>query len=180
MRKNGTIFWVDLEMTGLRAEDDLILEVASIITDWNFKEIDSYQGIVKHQKDELVNRMSENAAFWDKNQVSRDALIKQNDSGKDLYVIEKELLNFIDKNFKPDAKIVLAGNSVHMDRRFISKYWPALENKLYYRMLDVSALKLVFENKFNKHFSKPDNHRALDDIRGSIEELNYYIGMIHA
>lgn len=180
MSKKGTIVWVDLEMTGLRVDNDLILEAAAIITDWSFNELASYHGVVRHSKQQIIDKMSDNSDFWDKNVNSRDDLIKQNDSGKDLYEVEKDLIEFIDGNFKKDVNIILAGNSVHMDRRFISKYWPTLDNKLYYRMLDVSALKLVFENKFNKHFLKPDNHRALDDIRGSIEELKYYIGMINA
>ena len=85
---------------------------------------------------------------------------------------------FIDKHFDTSKPVLLAGNSIHQDRRFIANEWSRVETKLHYRMLDVSAWKVVFEGKYKKRFSKPENHRALDDIRGSIQELEYYIKKI--
>ena len=84
----------------------------------------------------------------------------------------------MDKNLDKNTPIILAGNSVHIDRRFIVNYWPRFDSRLHYRMLDVSAWKVVFEGKFRTKFAKPDNHRALDDIRGSIQELEYYLARI--
>jgi oligoribonuclease len=72
----------------------------------------------------------------------------------------------------------LAGNSIHQDRKFIVNEWERLDKRLHYRMLDVSAWKVVFEHKFHNKFSKPEAHRALSDIRGSIEELKYYLKKI--
>ena len=69
----------------------------------------------------------------------------------------------------------LGGNSIHQDRRFIRAEWKKLEKMLHYRMLDVSAWKVVMSAKFKRVFAKPENHRALDDIRGSIEELKFYL-----
>jgi oligoribonuclease len=70
----------------------------------------------------------------------------------------------------------LAGNSIHQDRRFIRHHWPELEAKLHYRMLDVSAFKLWMQGSRGISFNKPDNnHRALEDIRGSVAELKYYL-----
>jgi len=169
------ILWIDLEMTGLSPTDDLILEVAAIVTDWNFKEIATYHGVVKNKVSDIVKRMALNSSFWDNNIDSRSALIKQNQTGKSSSKIESELLTFINKNFKLNSPVLLAGNSIHVDRRFIIAKWPKLDAKLHYRMLDVSAWKVVFEGKTRKKFSKPDAHRALDDIRGSIAELQYYL-----
>ena len=169
------VFWVDLEMTGVVPTKDLILEVAAIVTDWDFKEVASFEGIIKHKESDVKKRMKTNADFWNANTASRDALLEQNQHGKSLKTIENELLKFIDDNFKAGAPVLLAGNSIHMDRRFIVNYWPKLDAKLHYRMLDVSAWKVVFEGKYKTKFAKPDNHRALDDIRGSIQELQYYL-----
>jgi len=172
------VLWLDLEMTGLSATDDLILEVAAIVTDWDFKEIATYQGIVKNKNQILNKRLAANAIFWDANPESRDGLMSQNKNGKSLRKIEDELLAFIDKHFKANAPVLLGGNSIHIDRRFILANWPRFDARLHYRMLDVSAWKVVFEGKFKKKFAKPDAHRALDDIRGSIMELQYYLAKL--
>lgn len=172
------VLWLDLEMTGLSATDDLILEVAIIVTDWDFNEIATYQGIIKNKITKLNKRIKANSSFWDQNPESRDGLLEQNQDGKSLTVIEDEILNFIKKNFKPGVPVLLAGNSIHIDRQFIIANWPKFNALLHYRMLDVSAWKVVFDGKFNKKFSKPDAHRALDDIRGSIAELQYYLSKI--
>lgn len=175
MTKKATILWLDLEMTGLDAGSDLILEVATIATDWDFNEIAVYEGIVKNEDMTLEERLSANSIFWDANPSVRQALLKQNQHGKDLSEVEDELLKFIDEHCIDDKPVILAGNSIHMDRRFIAAQWPRLDARLHYRMLDVSAWKVVFEGRFKKKFAKPEEHRALGDIRGSIMELEYYL-----
>jgi len=172
------ILWVDLEMTGLSPEKDLILEIAAIVTDWKFAEIDTYHGVIKNNETAIKKRFKTNKAFWDANIESRDGLMTQNADGKSLKLIQQELLDFIEKNFKPGVPVLLGGNSIHMDRRFIINYLSKFDSKLHYRMLDVSAWKVVFEGKYKTKFAKPDSHRALDDIRGSIAELQYYIAKI--
>ena len=99
----------------------------------------------------------------------------QNETGKACRAVEHELLGFIDQNFADEEKVLLAGNSIHQDRKFIENEWPRLNARLHYRMLDVSAWKVVFEGKYKKKFAKPEAHRALDDIQGSIQELQYYL-----
>lgn len=174
-KRPNKILWMDLEMTGLSANDDLILEAAAIVTDWDFTEIATYHGIVKNETKILNTRLAANSIFWDANIETRDNLISQNNDGKALGEIEDEILNFIDEHFKPGLPVLLGGNSIHMDRRFIVAKWPRFDQRLHYRMLDVSAWKVVFDGKYKKSFNKPDEHRALSDIRGSIMELQYYL-----
>ncbi|MDN5275257.1 MAG: Oligoribonuclease [Candidatus Saccharibacteria bacterium] len=179
MTKKAKVLWVDLEMTGLDADNDLILEVAAIATDWEFKELATYEGIVKNDHMNLHERLELNNVFWDANPDSKKGLVEQNASGKDLVDIENELLAFIDENFEEGTPVLLAGNSIHMDRRFITSQWQRLDARLHYRMLDVSAWKVVFDGKYGKRFAKPEEHRALGDIRGSIMELKYYLTKMH-
>lgn len=158
-------------MTGLDPVKDKILEVAAIATDMELNEIATYEAVVKVDEELMKARMV--GDFWEKNSKSRDALIAQNQNGQPVEAVEKELLQFIEQNFSKE--IYLAGNSIHQDRKFIEHEMPELNKKLHYRMLDVSAWKIYFENALNKKFIKPENHRALDDINGSIEELKWYL-----
>jgi oligoribonuclease len=171
--KPKRILWMDLEMTGLDPVKDRILEVACIVTDWDFNEIASYAAVKRVGSRLMKKRMV--GAFWDEFPEVRDELIAQNLTGMNGRTVENELLAFIDEHFSGEAKVLLAGNSIHQDRRFIANEWTRLDERLHYRMLDVSAWKVVFEGKYKKKFAKPEAHRALDDIRGSIEELQYYL-----
>lgn len=172
--KKAKLLWVDLEMTGLDPEKDRILEVAAIATGWDFSPIASYTGVVKVPEGLMRERMV--GEFWEKNAKSRDSLMAQNADGKSAGEIEKELLAFCDKYF--GKEIYLAGNSIHQDRKFIDREWPELTSRLHYRMLDVSAWKVYFEGARGKKFVKPEMHRALSDIEGSIDELKWYISFL--
>ena len=169
--KKAKLLWVDLEMTGLDPAKDKILEVAAIATDMQLNEIARYEAVVKVDEEFMKSRMV--GDFWEKNSKSRDALIAQNETGKPVKEVEKELLDFINKNCSKE--LYLAGNSIHQDRKFIEREMPELNKLLHYRMLDVSSWKIYFENAKHKKFTKPENHRALDDINGSIEELKWYL-----
>ena len=172
--KKAKLLWVDLEMTGLSPVKDKILEVAAIATDFQFNEIARFEAVVKVPEELMKERMV--GEFWEKNHESRDALMAQNKDGKSAKAVEDELLEFLDKNF--GTEVYLAGNSIHQDQKFIEREWPRLQERLHYRMLDVSAWKIYFENALNHKFVKRDAHRALDDIEGSIEELKFYLGFI--
>ena len=165
-------------MTGLDPVEDRILEVAAIATDWDLKEIATYEAVKKVGPNLMKSRMV--GEFWDKYAHVRDALVAQNLDGKNGRTVENELLEFLEKHFDTSERIILAGNSIHQDRKFIDNEWHRLSEKLHYRMLDVTAWKVVMEGKYKKKFAKPEQHRALEDIRGSIEELQYYLGKVHA
>lgn len=173
MTKTAKLLWMDLEMTGLDPKEDRILEVAVIATDWDFKEIATYTAVKKVGPNLAKSRMV--GDFWEKFPHVREALLAQNMDGKNGRIVENELLEFIDEHFEPGTRILLAGNSIHQDRKFIENEWHRLDTRLHYRMLDVSAWKVVFGGKYKKQFAKPEAHRALEDIRGSIEELQYYL-----
>lgn len=176
--KKAKLLWIDLEMTGLDPVEDRILEVGAIATDWNFKEIATYEAVKKVGPNLMKTRMV--GEFWEKFPEVRDALMAQNVDGKNGRTVENELLAFIDEHFDSEKPVLLAGNSIHQDRKFIENEWSRLNDKLHYRMLDVSAWKVVFDGKYKKRFAKPEAHRAMDDIRGSIEELEYYLKKVKA
>ena len=113
------------------------------------------------------------AEFTKKADIIISAVGKINMVTEDM--VKDGAIEFLDKNF--GKEVILAGNSIHQDRKFIEREMPELNKRLHYRMLDVSAWKVYFENALNKKFMKREEHRALDDIEGSIEELKYYVGM---
>lgn len=167
-------------MTGLDPMNDHILEVAAIVTDWDFNELATYHAAVKVATHDIQDRMYHGPSkeFWEKFPKVRDALITQNDKGRASQVVESEILALLSEHFDATVPVLLGGNSIHMDRQFIAAAWKQVNARLNYRMLDVSAFKVVFEGKYKKKFSKPEAHRALDDIRGSIAELRYYLGKV--
>ena len=176
MSKNAKLLWIDLEMTGLDPEKDKILEIAAITTGWDLKPLADFKAVIKVDEKIIKSRMV--GEFWDKNPESYKALTEQNQSGQPIKDVEQNLLAFLDANFRKGYTIILAGNSIHQDRKFIDRELPEVAKRLHYRMLDVSAWKLYFENALNKKFVKPEAHRALSDIEGSIDELKYYLTMV--
>lgn len=167
------LFWVDLEMTGLDPTKDVILEVAAEITDFKFKTLASYEARIKQSKKTVLVRMQANT-WWREFPDNRDEFVQKLDEGKPIAQVEQELVDLIKKHFG-DESVVLAGNSIHNDRLFIRQWLPALELKLHYRMLDVSAWKVFMQGRYGEVFEKNEVHRAFDDIQASIAELEYYL-----
>lgn len=167
------LLWVDLEMTGLDAQKDVILEVAAEITDFSFKTLASYEAIVQQPQKTVVERMQKNI-WWKDYPANRDEFIRKTATGKPSQQVEQELVDLIEQQFG-DEPAVLAGNSIHNDRKFIERWWPALDLKLHYRMLDVSSLKVFMQGAHGLEFEKREVHRAFDDIQASIAELQYYL-----
>lgn len=167
------LLWIDLEMTGLEPAQDVILEVAADITDFNFETLDSYEAVIKQDRDTVVKRMQENI-WWKDFPANRDAFIDGLDTGTPLREAEEALIALVDKHFGSEPA-VLAGNSIHNDRLFIKQWMPELDLRLHYRMLDVSSLKIIMQGKYGVPFEKKEVHRAFDDIQASIAELDYYL-----
>jgi oligoribonuclease len=169
------LLWIDLEMTGLEVEKEVIIEAAAIITDMDFKALDTYETIIK-QPQHYIDNMDE----WNTEHHGSSGLTAKIPHGKEPKVVEDELIEFIAKHFDAKNPPCLAGNSISQDRLFIKKYFKNLESKLHYRMLDVSSWKIIFKEKYNLDFKKSGAHRALDDIQESIEELKFYMKKIKA
>ena len=170
----NNIVWVDLEMTGLNIDKDTIIEMACIVTDDKLNIIAENEDIVIHHSDEALKQMSE----WCVNQFQISGLTEQARNSKiTLEEAENNMLEFI-KKYTPSGSCPLAGNSIHMDKIFLNKYMKKFMNHLHYRIIDVSSIKeLSFRwnpDILNGAPKKKASHRALDDIKESIQELKYY------
>ncbi len=164
------LLWVDLEMTGLDAETDVILEVAVEVTDFEFKTLASYEAVIYHS-----DAILENANEWSKNQHALSGLTDRvRTQGRDEREVIHELVGFIKAQFG-DEPAVMAGNSIHNDRNFVKRWWPEVDALLHYRMLDVSSFKILMQAKHDVRFEKKEVHRAFDDIQASIAELQHYL-----
>jgi oligoribonuclease len=167
------LLWVDLEMTGLNPKEDVLLEIAVEVTDFNFKTLESYEALIKQDYETVVNRMQQNI-WWRDYPSNRDEFLNKLNDGKDCNEVEKEMIALVAKHWG-DEPAVLAGNSIYNDRLFIKQWMPELDLKLHYRMLDVSAFKVLMQGKYGLVFEKQDVHRAYDDIQASIAELEHYL-----
>lgn len=167
------LLWMDLEMTGLDPSKDVILEVAAEVTDFEFKTLANYEAIVRQPHDVVVDRMQKNI-WWADFPENRDEFVRKTGSGKPPEQIERDLVELIEQHFGSEPA-VLAGNSIHNDRNFIRQWWPQLDLKLHYRMLDVSAWKVFMQGRYGVTFEKKEVHRAFDDIQASIAELQHYL-----
>jgi len=167
------LLWVDLEMTGLSPAQDVLLEVAAEVTDFSFKTLASYEARIAQDRETVLDRMQQNI-WWRDFPENRDEFVGKLSEGKPLATVENELITLVTEQFG-DEPAVLAGNSIYNDRLFLKQWMPALDLKLHYRMLDVSALKVLMQGKYGVIFEKKEVHRAFDDIQASIAELQHYI-----
>tara|TARA_Y100000996_G_scaffold409277_1_gene389680 strand:- start:1661 stop:2203 length:543 start_codon:yes stop_codon:yes gene_type:complete len=173
MKDKSNLIWIDLEMTGLDTQRDYIIEIASIVTDKNLNILAEGPNLAIHQPDEVMNNMDD----WNTKQHGRSGLIdKVKKSTINETKAEAETVKFLEQYiFKGQSP--LCGNTICQDRRFLARCMPELEEFCHYRNLDVSSIRELgkrwyFEDIDN--FQKSSNHRALDDIRDSIDELRYY------
>lgn len=175
MAGSDVLVWLDMEMTGLEPSKERIIEVATILTDGQLTEIAVGPELVIHQPDDVLAAMDD----WNTKhhggsgltQRVRESTISDADA-------EAQTLAFLNTHVGAKDRPVLAGNSIHQDRRFIRRYMPAFDARLHYRMVDVSTVKELARRWYPqvaaKQPGKRDTHRALDDIRESIEELRFY------
>jgi oligoribonuclease len=182
MAGSDVLVWLDMEMTGLDPNKERIIELAAIITDGQLAELGAGPDVVIHQPDEVLAAMDD----WNRKHHTASGLVERvKASTVTDGEAEDQLLAFVQAHVpSPKDRPVLAGNSIHQDRRFIRRYMPRLDARLHYRMVDVSTIKELarrwFPQVIAKQPPKKDTHRALDDIRESIEELRFYRAHIFA
>ncbi len=160
-------------MTGLEPNQDVILEIAAEITDFNFTPLASYEARIKHNRSDVEQLMKANT-WWNAYPENRDNFLDKLEDAKPLDEVEQELIALVRAQFG-DEPVVLAGNSIHADRGFIEYHWPELTKLLHYRMLDVTSWKVVMQGKYGLEYTKKETHRAFDDIHESMEELQFYL-----
>ena len=170
--KGLKLLWLDMEMTGLDVEREVPIEVAAIITDYQFNPLDQYHAVIR-QPQSYLDAMDD----WNQRQHRATGLYDQIPSGKNADLVDEELSQLIQKHFISE-KAILCGNSIGQDRLFIRKYMPKTEATLHYRMVDVSSWKVIFNELFDQKMKKKAPHRALDDILESIAELQFYMGFV--
>lgn len=172
--KKTNLIWIDLEMTGLDPIRDVILEIATIITDDQLNEVDEGPSLVIHQPEYVLEAMGPWCQEQHKNSGLTDAVLN---SSVTLEEAEKKTLAFI-KKYCDRNRGILCGNTVWMDRLFLARYMPNIIDHLHYKLIDVTGIAQVIKRWYPKNplneFKKADIHRALPDIRESIGELRHY------
>ena len=168
------LLWVDLEMTGLDEAVDSILEVAIVVTDIELKPLEEYHRVV-FQPPTVLAAMND----WCKKTHGESGLTALVAEGTPLAQVEKEVLELIGRHYGSKDRVVIVGNSVGNDKRFLDKYMPEVAKRLHYRLIDVSSFKEIFRDKYNLNFQKKNAHRAVDDIHESIRELSFYLSYVN-
>ncbi len=167
------LIWIDLEMTGLDPDQDLIIEIATVITDKNLNILVEGPVMAVHQSDETLAKMDD----WNQKHHGESGLIQRvKDSQIDAALAEARTLEFL-AQWLPARSSPMCGNSICQDRRFLYRYMPKLEAFFHYRNLDVSTVKELagrWAPQVRDGFSKKASHKALDDIIESIDELKHY------
>lgn len=173
-QREHNLVWMDLEMTGLCPEKDYVLEAAVMVTDNNLCTVAQGPSLVIHYPDSYLQNMSE---WVCKTHTASGLLQAVRNSKISLSLAEQELLDFLRTHCLPGTS-PLCGNSIWQDRSFLRLHMPKVNNFLHYRSIDVTAFKEVIKRWYPDNpksiYQKKDGHRALDDIKESIEELRFY------
>ncbi|KXN66974.1 ribonuclease H-like protein [Conidiobolus coronatus NRRL 28638] len=170
------LVWIDCEMTGLDLKVDTILEICILLTDKDLNVVSETLELVINHSDSVLENMND----WCKVHHKESGLVdKVKNSTISLKAAEAQILNFLKPFVKQGERLVIAGNSVHVDKQFIEKDFPLVNELLHYRVVDVSTIKELCKRwstqVFNDVPMKKLNHRAKDDILESIDELNKFI-----
>ena len=169
------LVWVDLEMTGLDVETDVIVEIACIVTDSSLAALDDGIELIVHADADALARMGD---FVREMHTKSGLLPKIETSPIDVGAAQLATLEYVKQHVPKPSVAPLCGNSIGTDRRFLARYMTELDDYLHYRSVDVSSLKELcrrwYPAIYKKRPGKAEHHRALDDIRESIEELRFY------
>jgi len=169
----NALVWIDLEMTGLNPDTDLIIEIATIVTDANLNILAEGPVLAIHQSDAVLNGMDE----WNTRTHGKTGLTERvRNTTTTVEEAEQQTIDFISQ-YCVRNKSPLCGNTICQDRRFMFRHMPKLEAWVHYRNLDVSVLKELAKRwrpDVLDGIEKKNTHKALDDIRESIEELRHY------
>ena len=172
-QNKNNLIWIDLEMTGLDPFNDVIIEIATVITDKDLNQLAEGPVIAIHQPDSVLDAMDE----WNQSHHGSSGLIKRvQQSQYTMQQAEAETIGFLEK-FVPIGASPMCGNSICQDRRFMAREMPTLEDYFHYRNLDVSTLKELaarWKPEILEGYTKKSAHLAMDDILESIEELQFY------
>ena len=173
MQNPQNLIWIDLEMTGLDPDHDVIIEMATIVTDSDLNTLAEGPVIAIHQSDEILAGMDE----WNTRQHGGSGLTQRvRESTVSMAQAEAQTMAFLEQ-WVPKGKSPICGNSICQDRRFLYRHMRELENYFHYRNLDVSTLKELaarWAPEVKDSFKQGSTHLALDDIRESIAELQHY------
>jgi oligoribonuclease len=167
------LIWIDLEMTGLNPDSDLIIEIATVVTDKDLNILAQGPVLAVHQSDEALAAMDD----WNQKHHGQSGLINRVKASTIKEAEAERLTIEFLKQWVPENTSPICGNSIGQDRRFLYRYMPKLEAYFHYRNIDVSTLKELaarWAPDVKNGFNKESTHQALDDIIESIEELRYY------
>ncbi len=172
--RGDLLIWIDMEMSGLDPDRERILEVAALITDGDLFVIAEGPEIVVHQPDSILDAMDD----WNREHHGASGLVERvRASTVTEAEAEARLLELFSAHCEPGTT-PLCGSSVHQDRRFLRRYMPKVDDFMHYRIVDVSTVKELCRRWYPKLFdtrpTKEGKHRALEDIRESVEELRWY------
>ncbi|PID44434.1 MAG: oligoribonuclease [Proteobacteria bacterium] len=173
MSNNSNLVWIDLEMTGLNPDINRIIEIATIVTDGDLNVLAEGPNLVIHQPDDILGHMDE----WCTTTHGQSGLTERvRKSTISVQEAERQTLDFLEQYVQPGLS-PLCGNSIGQDRRFMVRYMPLLEAFVNYRNVDVSTVKELavrWKPEILAGFQKKGSHLALEDIRESIAELQFY------